>query len=293
MAHTESTTPSFSAMKPPVPQTDPRRPTGDGHTSLLALPGMTLNSTIMPPFPWDWLSVDFTQFQPGLPDAAIDMSVYRQALADRLAAEPLWQRRRRIVVAHSFGGMLALDWLSESARVGIRAADAIVLVATTAGPMFDAVQIRLGTIAGKEIRVPFKPLMPVWNHSSVTRIVKRLTARSAGTEGRVDFTQVNPPSDVAVDVAGWRNTHWRSMRTYRLAMRGWDRRADLARLELPAVVLHGSEDTLFPISVAEDLARRLPRAELRIVESAGHVLPLTHGDHVIAAVEDVLCRLDR
>jgi hypothetical protein len=29
------------------------------------------------------------------------------------------------------------------------------------------------------------------------------------------------------------------------------------------------------------------------VESAGHVLPLTHGDHVLAAVEDVLCRLDR
>ena len=238
-------------MRLPVSQTDPRRVAGDAHTSLLALPGMTLNSTIMPPFPWDWLSVDFTQFQPGLPDAAIDMSVYREALTERLAAEPLWQRRRRIVVAHSFGGMLALDWLIESARVGVRAADAIVLVATTAGPMFDAVQIRLGTIAGKEIRVPFKPLMPVWNRSSVTRIVKSLIAHAASTEGRVDFTQVIPPSDVAVDVAGWRNTNWRSMRAYRLAMRGWDRRADLDRLELPAVVLHGSEDTLFPISVAE------------------------------------------
>jgi pimeloyl-ACP methyl ester carboxylesterase len=277
-------------MKRPASQTDPHRPE---HTSLLVLPGMTLNSTIMPPFPWDWLSVDFTQFQPGLPDAAIDMSVYRNALTERLATEVLWQRRRRIVVAHSFGGMLALDWLIESSRIGVRAADAIVLIATTAGPMFDAVQIRLGTIGGKEIRVPFKPLLPVWNRMSVTRIIKGLIACSAETEGSVDFTQVTPPSDLAVDVAGWRNTHWRSMRGYRLAMRGWDRRAELDRIELPAVVLHGSQDTLFPISVAEDLARRLPHATLRIVESAGHVLPLTHGDAVIAAVDDVLRRLDQ
>lgn len=266
---------------------------GRSDTAVLVLPGMTLNDSIMPPLPWDWLSIDFTRFQPRVPDAEVDMDVYRRALDRRLVTDPWWRRPHRIVVAHSFGGMLALDWAVERARSGVRAADGLVLVATTAGPMFDAVRLRLGSIAGREVRVPIRRLMRLWNHPSVTRAVKRLLTGSRPTDGSVDFRQLDPPSDLAADLAGWRNTDWRSMRAYRLAMFGWDRRSEIGRLDMPTVVLHGSDDSLFPVSVAEDLARRLPRARLRIVEGAGHVLPLTHGDEVIAAVTDVLARLRR
>jgi 3-oxoadipate enol-lactonase/4-carboxymuconolactone decarboxylase len=77
------------------------------------------------------------------------------------------------------------------------------------------------------------------------------------------------------------------MRSYRCAMRGFDVRGMLGDIGVPTIVLHGTEDTLFATSVAEDLARRLPDAELRLVEGAGHVLSLTHGEEVRRAVGDL------
>ena len=260
----------------------------DERPALLVLPGMTLNGTTMPTFPWEAVTVDFTQFVPTQPDEAIDMGVYRRELDGILDGEPLWHRSRRIVVGHSFGGMLALDWVLQGIRGGIRRAEGLVLVATTAGPMFDAVRIRVGTIAGRELRLPFAPLLPTWNRRAVTRTVKRLISGSGGSEGHFDFRTLSPPSDLAVDLAGWKNTDWRSMRAYRLAMRGFDCRGDLDRIDIPTVVLHGDRDSLFPVSMAEDLAGRLPRGRLHVVPGAGHVVPLTHGQTVVDAVQEVL-----
>jgi pimeloyl-ACP methyl ester carboxylesterase len=272
----------------PVPNTTPRGGHGHERPALLVLPGMTLNGTTMPAFPWESVTVDFSQFVPALPDDVVNMAVYGRQLDRVLDGDPLWRRGRRIVVGHSFGGMLALDWVLAGIRDGIRHAEGLVLVATTAGPMFDAARIRLGSVAGREIRMPLAPLMPIWNRRTVTRTVKRIVSRFGESEGQVDFRALKDPSDLTVDLAGWKNTDWRSMRAYRLAMRGFDHRGDLDRIELPTVVLHGSHDSLFPVSVAEDLASRLPGAKLHIVEGAGHVLPLTHGQHVVDAVAGVL-----
>ena len=267
---------------PPPPVGTEERP------ALLVLPGMTLNGTTMPTFPWESVTVDFTQFVPPQPDDLVSMALYRRELDAVLDVEPQWHHGRRIVVGHSFGGMLALDWVLAGIREGVRRADGLVLVATTAGPMFDAVRLRIGTVAGRELRLPFAPIMPTWNRRAVTRTVKRMVSGSGGSEGHFDFRTLPTPSDLAVDLAGWKNTDWRSMRAYRLAMRGFDCRADLDRIGIPAVVLHGDRDSLFPVSVAEDLANRLPRGRLHVVAGAGHVLPLTHGHTVVDAVKEVL-----
>ena len=104
---------------------------------------------------------------------------------------------------------------------------------------------------------------------------------------RVDFRSLANRSDLALDVAGWRNTDWRAMRSYRTAMRGFDVRARLGEIPVPTIVLHGTEDGLFPLSVARDLAGRLPNAELRVVPGAAHGLPLTHGEEVQRALRDL------
>ena len=64
----------------------------------------------------------------------------------------------------------------------------------------------------------------------------------------------------------------------------------LGAIAIPTIVLHGTRDRLFPLLAARVLAAGLPRAELRIVEGAGHVLPLTHGEAVLGAVRDLLPR---
>jgi pimeloyl-ACP methyl ester carboxylesterase len=259
---------------------------------ILLLPGMTLNGTLMPRFKVDTLAVDFCQFVPDSPDNRVTMGLYVERLRGTLAAEPLWRRTgQRVVVAHSFGGMLALRWLLEEAhRSEPDLPDGLVLVATTAGPMYDVLRLRLARLGGRSIRIGLRGLVPLWNRPLVTRTVKAVLSPSHAQEGRFDFRTLRRPTDFAVDLAGWRNTHWRAMRGFRLAMRGFDVRDRLHELPIPAIVLHGTDDALFPRQVGEDLARLLPRGRLRIVEGAGHVLPLTHGDAVVAAVEEMLGR---
>jgi len=46
--------------------------------------------------------------------------------------------------------------------------------------------------------------------------------------------------------------------------------SDLDRITAPALVLHGDEDPLFPVVVAEDTTARIPGARLEIIRGQGH-----------------------
>lgn len=61
------------------------------------------------------------------------------------------------------------------------------------------------------------------------------------------------------------------------------RRSDVStlhpeRVSVPTLVIQGSDDRSVPRAVGEDLARRLPDADLLIIEGGSHMLPVTHGD---------------
>ena len=264
----------------------------DGPVALL-LPGMTLNATIFPALPFPTITADFTELVLG-PDgasptlAARRMGLYADLLDERLTAEPAWSAGRRIVIAHSFGGMLALTWWLARGGAGTARVDGMVLIATSAGPMFDAAKVLLARVVGRDIRMPLTPLITVWNWPMVTRSMKRLLSGGSLQARRVDFQALEHTSDWAVDSAGWRNTDWRAMRSFRLAMKDFDVRAKLREINIPVIVLHGTRDTLLPDDNARTLASGLPRAELRWVPGAGHVLPLTHGNTVVKAAEDLL-----
>ncbi|HWP37135.1 MAG TPA: alpha/beta hydrolase, partial [Gemmatimonadales bacterium] len=216
------------------------------------------------------------------------MSLYVDLLVQRLEAEATWMAaERRVVVAHSFGGMLALAWLLDGDRRAAAGVDGLVLVATTAGPMFDAARVLVARVGGHALRVPSTALLPLWNLRPVTRAVAALAGRG-GTPGTVNFRALSNHSDLAVGLAGWRNTDWRARRSFRFAMAGFDVRSRLAQLHVRTIVLHGGRDSFFPVDVARELAGGIPRAELRIVPEAAHLLPLTHPEAVVRAVEDLL-----
>ncbi len=63
-----------------------------------------------------------------------------------------------------------------------------------------------------------------------------------------------------------------------------DRRPDLARLALPALVIHGLEDPLAPASAGRDTARSIPGAALMLLEGVGHSLPREVWPKVIDAI---------
>jgi pimeloyl-ACP methyl ester carboxylesterase len=255
----------------------------------LVLPGMTLNGSFFPalPMPCTTLELCRTAFGPdGGQRAEEGMDPYVDLLDAHLIEDRRWRDARRLVVAHSFGGMLAMAWYLAHHGTGMAAIDGLVLIATTAGPMYDRVRLCLGRLGGMSVRVPAAPLLPLWNHPSVTRLAKRLLG--GGIEiTQVDFQRIRPATDFRLDLAGWRNTDWRAMRSYRFAMQGFDVRTRLHEIRVPTIVLHGTADSLFALRTAEELAAGLPHAELRVVEGAGHGLPLTHGEEVVRAVGDL------
>jgi pimeloyl-ACP methyl ester carboxylesterase len=54
-----------------------------------------------------------------------------------------------------------------------------------------------------------------------------------------------------------------------------DRRGDLARLSVPALIIHGTDDPLLSVEAAVDLADAIKGSTLKIIEGMGHDLP--HG----------------
>ena len=262
-----------------------------GQVALL-LPGMTLNATVFPDLSIPVVAPDFSSIELGSDGSCAGliengMTYYAGLLDDILVRSDLWSRSRRVVVAHSFGGMLALRWLIDHQCSGPATIDGLVLIATTAGPMYDQVSVRLLGIQEFELRMGIRFLIGWWNRPRVTRLVKRVLSGGSADASPVDFQATPIETDFDLDLAGWRNTGWRAMRSFRIALAGFDVRDRLGDINVPTIVLHGTHDSLFETSVARNLARGLPRAELRIVEGAGHALPLTHGSAVVDAVNDL------
>jgi pimeloyl-ACP methyl ester carboxylesterase len=68
----------------------------------------------------------------------------------------------------------------------------------------------------------------------------------------------------------------------------FDRRADVARIETPALVVCGSNDVMTPPKFSEALAQSLPRARLALIPNAGHMVALEAPEAVAEAVADFL-----
>jgi len=60
------------------------------------------------------------------------------------------------------------------------------------------------------------------------------------------------------------------------------------QVRAPALVLHGGSDFLVPVAVGEDLAGRLPAAQLLVIPGGSHMLPITHSDIVAGALHGLV-----
>lgn len=89
-----------------------------------------------------------------------------------------------------------------------------------------------------------------------------------------------------------RDAQWRSFTVEQRAFVAEldDLEAGLAALRVPCVVVVGTHDHIVDPAVAERLAASIPKAELRRIAGAGHLLPFDHPRHVADAVRAVLVR---
>ncbi len=94
---------------------------------------------------------------------------------------------------------------------------------------------------------------------------------------------------VAHWVARWRKLPARSVYN---EVRSWlgkaDNRPELANIDVPALILHGEEDSIFPVSVAEEIEAGIPRARLVLIPRAGHTANLEQPELSNEAILDFL-----
>jgi sigma-B regulation protein RsbQ len=72
-----------------------------------------------------------------------------------------------------------------------------------------------------------------------------------------------------------------------------DHRADLARSQVPALILQCSDDLIAPLSVGEYMHQALPHSVLAVIENVGHCPHLSSPSASSAAMEDFLASLVR
>ena len=73
---------------------------------------------------------------------------------------------------------------------------------------------------------------------------------------------------------------------------GGDRRARLASVTAPTLVIHGDADPLVPVEGGKDTAASIKDAELLIIPGMGHDLPLELVDTIANAIAGVAARAD-
>jgi pimeloyl-ACP methyl ester carboxylesterase len=66
-----------------------------------------------------------------------------------------------------------------------------------------------------------------------------------------------------------------------------DRREALAKLQVPALVIHGTEDPLVVVEGGYDTAHAVPGAKLELIEGMGHALPRGAWPQIIDAIAEL------
>ena len=180
------------------------------------------------------------------------------------------------LVGHSYGGAVALlAALRRPERV-----NALVLYEPTLFALVDAATPRPNAVDG--IR------------ETVARAAAALATgdRSAAAEGFIDYwmgagtwlakpqAQRSAIEAAVVNVQGWAQALFGETTPL----------AAFRALEMPVLLMQGSQTTPAARAVATALVRTLPRVETLTFEGLGHMGPVTHSAQVDAAIDDFLRR---
>jgi len=177
-----------------------------------------------------------------------------------------------IVVGHSLGGSIAI---ALAARRPALVRGLVLIASCVKLPLVDSVGERL---------VAYLP-------GPVRRLVFFSMAK------KVLFASEGPADAITITMRELRACRLETMLADVRAARAMDLTAHAATLDVPTLVLTGSHDRLIPPALAERLSALIRRSRLRVVDGAGHMLPLEAAGRVnreiVMFVESLAAALPR
>jgi len=190
-----------------------------------------------------------------------------------------------VIVGHSIGGMIALQYcLDHAGELGSRI-KGLILLNTTYAPAFET--LTGGAAVAKFERITRRPFDFIGSQSERLEMLRRVIKPSdalfwvvsksgfgPGASARqIDFTYdmlSETPADVIFDL----------VKSYR----DFDVRHSLGEINVPALVVGGTHDRLTVGDASEYLAGHLPKAELHMLEGCGHMSMLERHREVNALI---------
>ncbi len=166
------------------------------------------------------------------------------------------------IVTGSMGGLLAMELLPESCKK-------LVLISSTAkfcadeGYTCGTPEKTLRRMVFQLKRNPEAVLMEFFKnvHFPHRESRRSILLRCSQAETLLEITKQGVPSALNDLIAGLEY------------LRTADLRLQAPKLNLPVLLLHGTEDRIIPVAAGEWLHNHLPDSRLRIFENNGHALP--------------------
>ena len=164
---------------------------------------------------------------------------------------------RLVLVGHSLGGMIVQEVVARAPASVVSRIAGLVLAGTSAA---------FGKADGDwQRRFVEERTAPLDAGRSMAEMAKQLVAQMVAPE----VTEAARAEAIAV-MAGV------PPRSYRLALQalmGFDRRALLPSLDMPVLLVAGSDDRNAPPAVMQGMAERIPKSTYRCLERCGHLMP--------------------
>jgi poly(3-hydroxyoctanoate) depolymerase len=177
------------------------------------------------------------------------------------------------VLGYSYGGAVAQQFAYQHPDRIRR----LVLAATTCG-----IGARLGSLRAMSVlATPFR----YYSSTYFERIAAATYGGRTGRNAQVRQAMITARRKLPPSSPGY------AMQL--LAASGWSSWSFLDRIPHESLVISGDDDPLIPVSNARMLAERIPRAQLEIVERAGHLFLLDDPQNVGARISRFLLKPPR
>lgn len=175
--------------------------------------------------------------------------------------------KKFILVSHSFGALVGLDFLVKY--------QAMLFSAVFLSPNFSVKRRRLA-----------RALAPLLG---MARIIY-LFPSSSKVGGHVDYSRYKNTGDWNIRrmIADIRNT---GLKVYLYCTKQsykFDRESFLEQIKIPVLIVHGKNDTIFPVEGSRIMAGKIKNSQLVLLDNADHIIVLNNFTEVSEAIENFI-----